>query len=374
MPHVLPRKFLDGNIRQVDSKLPNKVSNKNAKGRKILATKDSSKKYSFKSYFDAINFFYEKGWTDGLPIVPPTPDLVTNMINGTNLHRNEIIGFEPVKGREISIEKIAINAVMAGCDPTYFPVVVSAVKGLLKPEFNLHAITASTMGAAVLAVVSGPLARQIGINGKVNVFGPGHRANAAIGRAIRLIIINATGSKSGEIDKGTLGHAGRYTWCITENDEANKWDPIGVERGISLNENSVTLFAGLSPIQVSNHSSSDPEVILRSFRDALFATGQGQGEIVIVLCPEHAHNIFKAGWTKVRIKDYLYELSARTDNEWGFGSINPGPKPEGKSISHSTLDPEGFTILVAGGFAGAFSQVIPLWGGGSNSQSVTMQI
>ena len=339
-----------------------------------MTDKESSTKYSFESYFDAVNFFYDQGWTDGLPIVPPTPALVSDMVSTTNLLNSHIIGVEPVKGRQITVEKVAINAVMAGCHPNFFPVVIAAVKALVQPEFNLHAITASTMGSAVLSVVSGPAAKDLGINGNISVFGPGHRANATIGRAIRLVIINATGSKSGEIDKATLGHAGKYTWCITENEEANEWDPIGTDRGINSNESSVTLFAGLSPIQVSNHTSSDPEVILTSFKDALFATGRNQGEVVIILCPEHAQNIYKAGWTKARIKDYLYELTSRTDNEWGSGSINPGPKPEGQSISHATLDPEGFTILVAGGFAGAFSQVIPLWGGGSNSQSVTIQI
>jgi hypothetical protein len=339
-----------------------------------LKYKETSKKYSFDSYFDAVDFFYDQGWTDGLPIIPPTTDLVSNMIGAASLPSSEILGVEPVKGREISVEKVAINAVMAGCDPKVFPVLIAAVRALVKPEFNLHGVTASTMGSAVLSVVSGPLAKELNINGKVSVFGPGHRANATIGRAIRLVIINATGSKSGEIDKATLGHAGKYTWCITENDEANKWDPIGVDRGMRSNESCITLFAGLSPIQVSNHASSDPEIILRSFTDALFATGGNQAEIVIVLCPEHAHNIYKAGWTKSRIKDYLYKITSRTDNEWRNGSINPGPQPEGESTSHATLDPEGFTVIVAGGFAGAFSQVISLWGGGSNSQSVTVRI
>ena len=339
-----------------------------------MTGKKSSKKYSFESYFEAVDFFYDQGWTDGLPIVPPTPALVSEMLSTTDLSSSHIIGLEPVKGREISVEKVAINTVMAGCHPKFFPVVIAAVKALVQPEFNLHAITASTMGSAVLSVVSGPIARDLGINGEISVFGPGHRANATIGRAIRLIIINATGSKSGEIDKATLGHAGKYTWCITENEAANEWDPIGMDRGVNSDDSSITLFAGLSPIQVSNHSSSNPEVILTSFKDALFATGRNQGEIVIVLCPEHAQSIYKAGWTKARIKDYLYELTSRSDNEWGSGSINPGPKPEGESISHATLNPEGFTILVAGGFAGAFSQVIPLWGGGSNSQSVTIKI
>ncbi len=217
-------------------------------------------------------------------------------------------------------------------------------------------------------------AKKIGLNGGISLFGPGHQANATIGRALRLVVINCTGSRSGEIDKATLGHAGKYTWCITENEDFRPWPNTGEDRGFSKDANTVSVFAGLSPIQVSNHSSQDPENILRSFRDALFAAGPNQGEIVIMFCPEHVQSFKKAGWAKNQIRDFLYEMAVRTNDEWGFGSIPPGPRPTGSEVTHSALTPESFTLLVGGGAAGAFSCVIPLWAGGVGSQSVTKEL
>ena len=272
------------------------------------------------------------------------------------------------------MEKVAINSVMAGCKPKYFPIVLTAGEALVESKFNLHGITASTMGAGILTLVTGPIAKEIGLNGGISLFGPGHQANATIGRALRLVVINCTGSRSGEIVKATLGHAGKYTWCITENEDFRPWPNTGEDRGFSKNANTVSVFAGLSPIQVSNHSSQDPENILGSFRDALFAAGPNQGEIVIIFCPEHVQSFKKAGWTKNQVRDFLYEMAVRTNDEWGFGSIPPGPRQTGSEITHSALTPESFTLLVGGGAAGAFSCVIPLWAGGVGSQSVTKEL
>ncbi len=340
-----------------------------------------SKSYIFHTEDEAREYFYTKGWTDGLPIVSPTPERVSRFISHINRNPKEIVGTEPVKGKNITIEKIAINSVMAGCAPEYFPFVVGIVEAILEPEFNLHGITASTMGAAPLSIVSGPLAKKIGINGGISAFGPGHRANATIGRAIRLIIINATGSQSGEIDKATLGHAGKYTWVIAENNALVSWANLGEDRGNKENSDSVTVFAGLSPIQISNHSSNNPKGILRSFRDALFTNCPNQGEVVIVLCPEHAHHLARHKWGKSEIKDYLYQISQRTDVEWNQdilaennARLLPGQTPPESGTTHTTLSPDYFTIIVAGGLSGAFSVVIPLWVSGVGSQSVTKLI
>jgi hypothetical protein len=334
----------------------------------------NSKTYSFQSVNDAAEYFLDQGWTDGLPINIPTESTVAKFIDFSDRTGHDTIGIEPVKNRKITVEKVAINAVMAGCKPEYFPVVLGAVEALLEPEFNLHGITASTMGAGILAVVDGPMAKDIGINGGISVFGPGHQANATIGRALRLFVINCTGSRSGEIDKATLGHAGKYTWCITENEDFRPWPNTSEDRGFKIGANTVSVFAGLSPTQVSNHSSQDPENILRSFRDALFAAGPNQGEILVVFCPEHIQSISRAGWTKSQVRDFLYETAVRSDNEWGFGSIPPGPRPSGSAMTHSALTPDSFTLLVAGGAAGAFSSVIPLWASGVGSHSVTKEI
>ena len=339
-----------------------------------MSSNTTSKTYSFKTPNDAAEHFLNQGWTDGLPINMPTEYTVGKFLDLSGRMGQDIIGIEPVKNREITVEKVAINAVMAGCKPEYFPVVLTAVEALVEPEFNLHGITASTMGAGILSVVSGPITKDIGLNGGISVFGPGHRANATIGRALRLFVINCTGSRSGEIDKATLGHAGKYTWCITENEAFRPWPNTSEDLGFKSGTNTVSVFAGLSPTQVSNHSSQDPENILRSFRDALFAAGPNQGEIVIIFCPEHVQSISRAGWTKSQVRDFLYETAVRSDTELGFGSIPPGPKPSGSTMTHSALTPDSFTLLVAGGPAGAFSSVIPLWASGVGSQSVTKEI
>jgi hypothetical protein len=337
----------------------------------------SSNPLEFTTESEAIEFFIDKGWTDGLPIIPPTVDRVTKFLSTVPNRPSEVIGHEPVKNREITVEKIAINSVMAGCLPEYFPVILRIIEAISEPKFTLHAITSSTMGAGILTVVTGPITSKIKLHGGTSVFGPGHRANATIGRAVRLSVINITGSNSKQIDKATLGHAGKYTWCITEA-PGTPWSDLHEDRGFKSTDNAVSVFAGLSPIQVSHHQTQDPKNILRSFKDALFSIGPNQGEIIIVLCPEHATHINNAGWDKTQIKDYLYEISVRSNDEWNKGSHAPAGSHGGVSsdtqLSNVALGPDTFTIMVAGGNAGGFSCVIPLWGSGTNSQSITKVI
>ena len=334
----------------------------------------TSELLEFEGASDVIEHYFRSGWTDGLPVVPPTPEKVRDFLDYAGLSPSEILGTEPTKGRVITAEKVAINAVMAGCLPEYFPVVLAAIDALCEPQFNLHAITVSTMGAAVLAVVNGPIANDLAMNSSVSVFGPGHRANATIGRAIRLVIINVTGAVPGVLDKATLGHPGKYTWCIAEGEEVSPWEPLHVERGRDANSSAITLFAGLSATQVSNHTGDNPEAILTSFRDAMFSAGYGQGEVVVVLCPEHVGYLGGAGWSKADVKRYLHENAQRTVEEWvsaGHMAPNGG---DAEAMLATARSADSITVLVAGGFAGAFSQVIPLWGGGSNSQSVCKEI
>ena len=336
----------------------------------------SSRLLEFDDASQVVEEYLARGWTDGLPIVPPTPDLVRRFLVGAGRSPTDILGTEPTKGRVITAEKVAVNAVMAGCLPEYFPVVVAAVEALCEPEFNLHAITASTMGAAVLVVVNGPLATELRINSGVSVFGPGHRANATIGRAIRLVIINATGSSSGEIDKATLGHAGKYTFCMAEAEAVSPWDPLHVERGFAAKDSVVSIFAALSGIQVSNHSSQVPAEVLGSFKDAMFTVGPRQGELVVVLCPEHVGHLKAAGWTKAQVKQFLYESAQRSDDDWRAARTHDwGAGGDGASAMVPVANgPDSVTVLVAGGAAGAFSSIIPLWGGGSGSRSVSRRV
>ena len=337
----------------------------------------SSERIEFDSWSEVVEGFMERGWTDGLPIVPPTPELVSACLEAGGRSPSDILGTEPTKGRVITAEKVAVNAVMAGCRPEYFSIVAAAVEAMCEPQFNLHAITASTQGAAVLAVVNGPIVNEIGLNSGVSVFGPGHRANATIGRAIRLVVINATGSQSGEIDKATLGHPGKYTWCMAEAEDISPWEPFQTDRGFSKDQSTISLFAALSPIQVDNHAFQRPEEILVSFREAMFAGGGGwnQGEVVVVLCPEHVGNLERAGWSKEQVREFLHESAQRPIDEWrSAGRFIRDEVGAGDDSLHSVTSAEGISIVVAGGRAGAFSCVIPLWSGGTGSRSVTKLI
>ena len=192
----------------------------------------SSKRLEFEDAVDAMERYADLGWTDGLPIVPPTVDAVRRSLDMAGRSPSEILGADPVKGRVVTAEKAAINAVMAGCRPEYLPVVLAAVEAICEPEFNLHAVSASTMGSAVMLVVGGPVAERLGVNSGVNAFGPGHRPNATIGRAVRLVMMNAVGAVPGELDKATLGHPGKYSWCFAEAEQARPWEELHVQRGL----------------------------------------------------------------------------------------------------------------------------------------------
>lgn len=336
----------------------------------------TSNRLEFDDAIEAIEFYLSKGWTDGLPVVPPTVERVGQFLEYAGRSPSEIVCAEPTKGRVVTAEKVAINAVMAGCLPEYFPVVLAAVEAISEPEFNLHAISVSTQGAAVLTIVHGPISRELEINSGVNVFGPGHRANATIGRAIRLVICNATGAVPGALDKATLGHAGKYTWCMAEAEDVSPWEPRHVERGFAADQSAVTVLAGLSPTQVNRGSGNRPESILASFVDGMTAFGPGHAEIVVVLAPEHVGYIQAAGWSKDRVKEFLYEATQRKVSDWiRAGAMSSGAGPEESESSRGVAQsPDSITVLVAGGAAGPFCTIIPLWGGGANSRSVTKEI
>lgn len=334
----------------------------------------SSKRLQFTDEVSAIESYLEKGWSDGLPIIPPTVDRVIQFLDFVDRSASEIVCVEPVKDRIVTVEKVAINAVMAGCKMEYFPVVLAAVEAMGERPFNLHAISVSTMGAAILTVVNGPIAKDLSLNSGVNLFGPGHRANATIGRAIRLVMINATGAIPDVLDKATFGHPGKYTWCIAENDEANPWAPLHVRKGFKVDQSTVSIFAGLSPIQVGLHPSTDPNLILTSMKDALFTTGPGQDEIVVVLAMEHIGHLKTAGWSLEQVQQTLYEASSRPASEWIQSGVAGIDESDPDAIIGVANSPKSFTIVVAGGMAAGNAMVIQLWGAGSNSVPATKKI
>ena len=225
----------------------------------------------------AIEYCYDQGWTDGLPVVPPTEERVRAFLDVMGLAPEKVVGEIPARARTIRAEKVAINAVMAGCLPDYAPVVVAAVEALCAPEHNVNGSAASTGGSAPLLIVSGPIAQRIGMNGGVNLFGPGNRANATIGRAIRLLLMNAGGATPGVMDKSTIGHPGKYSYCIAEDDDARPWPPFHTQRGLRPETSAVTVFAGEAPHYVDNHHSNDPEGVLRSVAASMVASGRLRG-------------------------------------------------------------------------------------------------
>jgi len=351
-----------------------------------VTTRLTSDSLELPGALEAIETYFENGWSDGLPVVPPTAEAVSATLEAANLAPDAILGIEPVKGAVITAEKAAINAVMAGCKPEYFRVVAAAVDAITQPEFNLHGITVSTMGAAIMLVVSGPIAEELEINSGVSVFGPGHRANATIGRAVRLIVMNVLGTRSNDgLDKATLGHPGKYSWCIAENEQAlpNNWSPMHVTRGVDEGESGVTVFSGLSGTQFGEHEANTPEGILDSFAERLYPLGPGVKEVALIICPEHAAYFDEAGWKKEQLGQYLYENARKQASEWIAMKLPSGAqqennmKPDASEGNRliSVLDsPESVIPIVAGGPGGAWSAIIPTWSNGDRSKVVTRPI
>src|SRR5581483_3006017 len=211
---------------------------------------------------EAVETYFERGWTDGLPVVPATAEAVRRFVAAAGRDPDEIVLREPTRRRAVSVEKVAINAVLAGCRPEYMPVLLAALEAMADPAYNLHGAITSTGGSAPLVVVNGPARRAIGLNAGANVFGPGWRANATIGRALRLVIVNGLGAQPGVLDRSTQGHPGKYAFCIAELEEESPWEPLHVERGFPADTSTVTVFAAEGPHNVLTHYGHDAEAIV----------------------------------------------------------------------------------------------------------------
>ena len=240
---------------------------------------------------ELIELYFEKGWTDGLPVVPPSENAVNAMLEGGGLKGSDIVGEVSIRNTTITADKVAINAIMAGCRPDYMPVVVSAVKGICHPDFGYHGPATSTGGAAIAIIVNGPIAEKLGINARDNAFGPGFRANMTIGRAVRLLMMNAINTRPGGLDRSTLGNPGKISFCFAENEADSPWEPLHVERGYRTGESTTTVFACETAIQTYNQLSRSPESLLLGMADAISNMGSmnivGHQDMVIVLAGEH---------------------------------------------------------------------------------------
>ena len=326
---------------------------------------------------DAIEYCYQHGWTDGLPVIPPTEEKVLQFLDFGGRHPSDVIGVEPVRGRVIAAEKVAINAVMAGCRPEYMPVIIAAVECMAQPEFNLHGSSASTGGSAPLLVINGPIRQKLGFASGHNIFGPGpdRRANATVGRAIRLLLINVLKNHPGVLDRSTLGHPGKYSYCIAEDEENSPWEPLHVERGFPREASTVTVFASLGPLQVDLVGAGTPEMVLTAVADSMLAFGRGHGEILLIMSQEHGGFMKDAGWSKKQVRDFLLQKAQRSAEEWAaiHKAEPPAPGTE-KAMIPVCLTPESVILLAGGGSGGPWSALIPRWGKGVVSRSIIREI
>ena len=331
----------------------------------------------------AIDWCYEQGWTDGLPVVPPARERVERFLAAAGRPPEEIVARHPATGRECSVQSAAVNAVMAGCLPQYFPTVLAALEGLNEDAYNFHGSTASTGGSAPVLVVSGDIRDEIGMNAGVNVFGPGNRANATIGRAVRLVIMNIFQMIPGVSDRSTTGWPGKYSACIAENILHSPWEPLHESLGFPAEVSTVTVFAASGFYNVENHYTSDPELLLDTFADAMGSLGAlTDGQSLVVMSPEHAAIAASGGWGRTQVQEYLFEHASRDGAEMlraGKWSSVPGqdglaPAIDGRGPArqdgvrfHRGRSPDDILIVVAGGEAGGHSAFLPSWSRGRGS-------
>ncbi len=321
--------------------------------------------------------YHSNGWTDGLPIVPPTPELVSACLEWALLPPEHLVGIEPVRERLITAEKLAINAVMAGCLPEHFPLVVTAFTAMLQPEFLLHGATASTGGCAVLLIVNGPIRRQLEMVTTFNALGNTDRASAAVGRAIRLGLINLLDVRPGEIDRSTLGHPGKFSYCLAEDEENSPWPSLGEERLGESEVSAVTAVASMAPRQIMNEWTSKPEEICDTISAEIRANqlhySIWAGNYVVVLPPQLRQHFIDAGWSKADIQSCVFDRARVKRGSWkevGKGSV---VKDRADREYPALESPEELMVVAAGGPAGGFAQIIPPWLG-TKSRATTVAV
>jgi hypothetical protein len=342
----------------------------------------ASRRIEVPALSDPVETCYERGWSDGLPVVPPTEERVLEMLDGTARSPREIIGMVPPNLAECTVEKIAINAVMAGCRPEYMPVVLTAVEAALMPAFGLHGVLATTNACTPVVMVNGPISRAIGMNSKGNVFGQGNRANAAIGRTLQLVVRNVGGGRPGEIDRSVFGSPAKYSFCFAEDEEDPRWESYAVSLGFSPKASTVTIFPGDGITQTTDHISRDPKDLCRAYAGcirAIYNTGHVIGvQAFLAVAKEHAVVFYEAGWSKQRVKEELLGLLKIPVRELveGRGALS-------QLSAEEKSDPDNlipkfkngtFNIIRAGGNAGKYSAIIPSIGGRGSIEPVTREI
>lgn len=325
---------------------------------------------------DEFEFMFDQGFSDGLPLVPPSPERVLRMLEGCSRDPQSLVALVPPNMGEATVEKVAINAVMAGCKPEYLPVVIAALEAACTDEFNIHGVMATTMGASPVMVVNGPIRHRLGMNMQMGALGQGNRANATIGRALRLTVRNVGGAKPGGTERSTLGNPMKFTMCFAEWEERNPWSPLHVERGFDADESVVTLFGMTSgPTQMVDQDSRTAAQLGGSFglclETVFHPRAHGATETLVVVCPEHVDTFMRDGYTKADIRDRIQEVTAKPLRELVADDVSAvGLKSEhAAKMDAAKLDrlvpkfaaTDMIHLVVAGGDAGKFSGAFHGW-------------
>jgi peroxiredoxin len=311
--------------------------------------------------FDEIEEMFERGWTDGLPVIPPTGERVETMLGGRD--PDELLGEMAPAMARVTLERVAVCAVLAGCRPEYFPVVVAAVQASLEPAFNVGGQAVTTQPVGQVIVVNGPVRDAIGLNGGVGALGPGWRANMTIGRALRLVISLTGGGFPGRLDRSALANPGKVGLCFAEDQEVSPWEPLHVERGYDAGRSVVSVLGADAPLSISDHRSTSPEELARVLGEAAGATWSPNwwplgGTSLFVLCPEHARSFAEWGWSKQQVREAMFEGVRRPAGSLRWGETTPLvlAAPDDQLVGKWS-SPEDIVIVVAGGEAGRFSAV-----------------
>jgi hypothetical protein len=338
---------------------------------------------------DPFEILYARGVTDGLPVVPPTRERVAAAVAAAGRPGDALVALVPPNFGRATVEKIAVNAVMAGCRPEYMPVVIAGVEAMCDDAFDLHGVSATTNSAAPLFIVNGPIRTRLEINAGAGVFGPGHRANATIGRALRLIVRNLGGAAAGGITMSTMAHPGYFTYCIAEREEESPWPPLSVRQGFAAGDSTVSVFAGYAPQVVYDHQSHRGEDLLVTLVNSLAVMSHHKsthhGDTLLVVSPEHAQLLARDGWDPDRMRVFLWERLRKPVKDLIPG-VNGGeglparvlakfPDPStDETLIAKVREPQNFKFLVAGGTAGRFTAVVAGWTFSKMSRMVTRRI
>jgi hypothetical protein len=334
---------------------------------------------------DEFEFMFDQGFTDGLPVVPPTPERVLRMLGGTRRDAQELVAVLPPNMGEATVEKIAINAVLAGCRPEYLGVVIAAIEAIATDDFNIHGVMATTMGASPVLVVNGPIRERIGMNMKMGALGQGNRANATIGRAVRLVVRNVGGARPGGTERSAMGNPMKFTMCFAEWEERSDWLPLHVERGFSAEESVVSVFCMTSgPVLMVDQTSRTAGQLAGSIGLCMeglhHVRAHNAGDALIVVAPEHVDTLMRGGYDKQRLRDRIQEVTAVPTSALIADSISGVGIAAEKAAAFSAeqlarpvakfASTENIHVVVAGGDAGKFSAAFHGWVTGPMGSSV----